>query len=294
MSRFLKNYKKNLSKIRLSLLSLLALLLVQCDLLVPTESKTPLAKVYDNYLYEEQVLDLMPKQLTGEDSVIFLRNYVKDWATEQLLLHRAKINLSQEKQQEFNRLVEQYKINLYSEAYKSMLIGQRIDTTVSQTAIRDYYQENKENFKLNQNLVRLRYIEIPLDFKNTKELKKNFDRFNYDDQMDIQDKAITYLKFRFNDSTWYNLAEVIKDVPLLDEQKIKENQAKLLQLEDSSSVFLVKIKDFKARNELAPVEYVEPTIKQILINRRKLKLADELEKEIIDNAIKNRKFEEFY
>lgn len=294
MSRFLKNYKKNLNKIRLSLLSLLALLLVQCDLLVPTESKTPLAKVYDNYLYEEQVLDLMPKQLTGEDSVIFLRNYVKDWATEQLLLHRAKINLSQEKQQEFNRLVEQYKINLYSEAYKSMLIGQRIDTTVSQTAIRDYYQENKENFKLNQNLVRLRYIEIPLDFKNTKELKKNFDRFNLDDQIDIQDQAITYLKFRFNDSTWYNLADVIKDVPLLDEQKIKENQAKLLQLEDSSSVFLVKIKDFKARNELAPVEYVEPTIKQILINRRKLKLADELEKEIIDNAIKNRKFEEFY
>ncbi len=294
MSRFLKNYKKNLNKIRLSLLSLLALLLVQCDLLVPTESKTPLAKVYDNYLYEEQVLDLMPKQLTGEDSVIFLRNYVKDWATEQLLLHRAKINLSQEKQQEFNRLVEQYKINLYSEAYKSMLIGQRIDTTVSQTAIRDYYQENKENFKLNQNLVRLRYIQIPLDFKNTKELKKNFDRFNLDDQIDIQDQAITYLKFRFNDSTWYNLADVIKDVPLLDEQKIKENQAKLLQLEDSSSVFLVKIKDFKARNELAPVEYVEPTIKQILINRRKLKLADELEKEIIDNAIKNRKFEEFY
>ena len=294
MSRFLKNYKKNLNKIRLSLLSLLALLLVQCDLLVPTESKTPLAKVYDNYLYEEQVLDLMPKQLTGEDSVIFLRNYVKDWATEQLLLHRAKINLSQEKQQEFNRLVEQYKINLYSEAYKSMLIGQRIDTTVSQTAIRDYYQENKENFKLNQNLVRLRYIQIPLDFKNTKELKKNFDRFNLDDQIDIQDQAITYLKFRFNDSTWYNLADVIKDVPLLDEQKIKENQAKLLQLEDSSSVFLVKIKDFKARNELAPVEFVEPTIKQILINRRKLKLADELEKEIIDNAIKNRKFEEFY
>ncbi len=294
MSRFLKNYKKNLNKIRLSLLSLLALLLVQCDLLVPTESKTPLAKVYDNYLYEEQVLDLMPKQLTGEDSVIFLRNYVKDWATEQLLLHRAKINLSQEKQQEFNRLVEKYKINLYSEAYKSMLIGQRIDTTVSQTAIRDYYQENKENFKLNQNLVRLRYIQIPLDFKNTKELKKNFDRFNLDDQIDIQDQAITYLKFRFNDSTWYNLADVIKDVPLLDEQKIKENQAKLLQLEDSSSVFLVKIKDFKARNELAPVEYVEPTIKQILINRRKLKLADELEKEIIDNAIKNRKFEEFY
>lgn len=294
MSRFLKNYKKNLNKIRLSLLSLLALLLVQCDLLIPTESKTPLAKVYDNYLYEEQVLDLMPKQLTGEDSVIFLRNYVKDWATEQLLLHRAKINLPQEKQQEFNRLVEQYKINLYSEAYKSMLIGQRIDTTVSQTAIRDYYQENKENFKLNQNLVRLRYIQIPLDFKNTKELKKNFDRFNLDDQIDIQDQAITYLKFRFNDSTWYNLADVIKDVPLLDEQKIKENQAKLLQLEDSSSVFLVKIKDFKARNELAPVEYVEPTIKQILINRRKLKLADELEKEIIDNAIKNRKFEEFY
>jgi hypothetical protein len=37
--------------------------------------------------------------------------------------------------------------------------------------------------------------------------------------------------------------------------------------------------------------YALPTLKQIIINKRKLKLVNQLKSEIVDDAIKNKKFE---
>ena len=45
------------------------------------------------------------------------------------------------------------------------------------------------------------------------------------------------------------------------------------------------------RNSTAPLEYVKPTIDKIVINKRKLELIRELEKDITKDAIKNKKFE---
>jgi hypothetical protein len=45
------------------------------------------------------------------------------------------------------------------------------------------------------------------------------------------------------------------------------------------------------RNENAPLEYAKPTVKQILLNRRKLELSKDFEKEITKDALKNNKFE---
>jgi hypothetical protein len=41
----------------------------------------------------------------------------------------------------------------------------------------------------------------------------------------------------------------------------------------------------------APIEYVLPTLRQIIINQRKLKLIGQLKNEIVNDAIKNKKFE---
>ena len=53
----------------------------------------------------------------------------------------------------------------------------------------------------------------------------------------------------------------------------------------------MQINDVLLRNEIAPLEYVKPTINQIVINKRKLELIKQLEKDITKDAIKNKKFE---
>jgi hypothetical protein len=45
------------------------------------------------------------------------------------------------------------------------------------------------------------------------------------------------------------------------------------------------------RNKVAPLAYIEPTVKQIIINKRKLALVKQLEIDITDDAIKDKEFE---
>lgn len=53
----------------------------------------------------------------------------------------------------------------------------------------------------------------------------------------------------------------------------------------------MQIEDVLNQNDLAPQVYVKPTIKQIVINKRKLELIKQLEKDITKDAIKNKQFE---
>ena len=53
----------------------------------------------------------------------------------------------------------------------------------------------------------------------------------------------------------------------------------------------MQINDVLGRNDTAPLEFVTPTINQIVKNKRKLELIKKLEKDITKDAIKNKEFE---
>jgi hypothetical protein len=56
---------------------------------------------------------------------------------------------------------------------------------------------------------------------------------------------------------------------------------------------LVYIQDILQVNEIAPLPYVEPSIRQVILNRRKLDFIKKLETEIIDEATRENEFEIF-
>ena len=78
------------------------------------------------------------------------------------------INLSQEKQDFFNEMVSQYKTDLYTEAYKSSIILKQLDTVILKKEYEDYYNLHKRNFKLNDELLKVRYIQVDKNFLNYK------------------------------------------------------------------------------------------------------------------------------
>jgi hypothetical protein len=68
-------------------------------------------------------------------------------------------------------------------------------------------------------------------------------------------------------------------------------KAAFSQLEDSLGVYLLKIEDMLPPNEIAPFQFIKPTIKEIILNKRTLGLIKNLEKDITKDAIKNKNFE---
>ncbi|HPF10624.1 MAG TPA: peptidyl-prolyl cis-trans isomerase [Flavobacteriaceae bacterium] len=271
---------------------LLLLLAGSCSYFKQESLQKPVARVNNSYLYEEDLKPLQEQIASKEDSAQLVSNFINRWATQQLLINQANINLPQAQLSEFEKLVEQYRIDLYTEAYKSSIVAQQLDSTISKAELLTYYELNKENFKLNDELLKLRYIQVTPNFANLNKLVEHFKRFNMEDQDRLNEWSIQFKSFSLNDSTWVKKEHLVQSLPIVleaGEHVLKKSN--FTQLQDSLGVYLVKIEDVLARNDIAPLPYVEPTIRQIILNKRKQELTKKLEKDITKDAIRNNTFE---
>ena len=63
------------------------------------------------------------------------------------------------------------------------------------------------------------------------------------------------------------------------------------QLEDSLELYLIKVNQSALRNDIAPKDYFEPTLRQILVNKKKLEFIRNFENELYINAIQTKDLE---
>jgi len=253
----------------------------------------PIARVGESYLYKEDIPPLLYEGITKGDSTTIVTNFINNWASKQLLLSKAKINLPEEEIAEYDALVADYQTDLYTRAYKDALVRQAADSMVTETQMKRFYEQEKENFRLQERIVKLRFVELPKRFLNKDEVIKRLQRFREDDVTYLDSIGVQFKKLNFNDSIWISASRVISEIPPLT----SENQDKYLkksqffELEDALGVYLVKVTGVLQINDVAPLSFIEPTIKQVLLNRRKLNYIRLLETEVIDEAIKKNEFE---
>ncbi len=275
------------------LITSVLLLFLSCDFFKETDDRIPIARVYDTYLYEEDIQDLLKEGISKQDSTVLVTSFINNWATEQLLVRGAKRNLSESKQDAFNKLALEYKNELFSKAYLEALVSKNIDTVIVPEEAKVYYNANKQVFKLNEDLIKLRYINLEENWIDKKEIEEKFKRFNHQDKRYLDSISIQFRSFSLKDSVWVKVDQVVDKIPAITSENKNQllKKSNFIQLKDSLGLYLVHINDVLLRSNTAPLEYVKPTIDKIVINKRKLELIRELEKDITKDAIKNKKFE---
>jgi hypothetical protein len=253
----------------------------------------PLARVGDAFLYKNQLKRLLGDNMSKEDSASYVSNYINKWASKQLLLEKAKINLSEEKLEDFDRLVADYRADLYTRAYVDALLQQANDTAVSNEQLTKFYGVEKNGFKLTEKLVQLRFVGLPKQFLNKTTVIEKIKNFEDDDKKYLDSIAVQFKKIHFNDSVWVSASRVIEAIPPLNYLNVDKHlkKSQFFELQDSLGVYLVKVTDVLDTDEIAPISYIEPKIKQVILNRRRLDYIKRLELEIIDEAIKTNEFE---
>ncbi len=274
--------------------ALIALLLASCDSLFNKEQeKVPLARVGEAYLYREDIAALVKDAMSKEDSTLFVTNYINNWASKQLLLSKSKINLPEEKLEEFDRLVSNYRADLYTRAYVEALVLQAQDTAVTQEQLMRYYEQQRENFKLTEKLVQLRFVGMPEQFLDKDKVKAKIRSWTEEDKRYLDSIAVQFKKIHFNDSAWVSATRVIEEIPPLrpanEATHLKKSQ--FFELHDSLDVYLGVVHNVLEINDTAPFEYVKPDIRQLILNKRRMDYVRKLETEIIDEAIKKKEFE---
>lgn len=267
--------------------------LQSCQFFQEQPEGTPIARVNNSFLYKEDILDLVPEGTSEADSILRVQNFINQWATQQLLMSQSKLNLTEENQQEFRELVQQYEIDLFTKAYMEALVKQNIDTAVTLDQARRVYDENTESFKLNEELIKFRYINVDENNLNLDEIEERFKRFDEEDKKVLDSISIQFRSYSLNDSIWIRMNQLVDKIAAINPENRDEllKKTNFIRLEDSLGLYLMHVNDVLLRNETAPMEYVMPTLKQIVINQRKIEFIKELEKDITKDAIKNGQFE---
>ena len=265
-------------------------LFLSCDLfkIKKETSAKEIVAIVNTEKFSTDFINILPKNIHKIDSHVMAKSYIHDWAINKLLLEKAKNNSSSQTMNQINGLVKDYRESLLINNYKEQLIKQKLDTVITEEELKEFYLSNKENFKLNEELVKIKFLHID---NNINDKKKILALFKSDDILDLEELEKQELSFKFhqfNDSIWRELDNVLLKLPFSKEKLLKKT--KFIQKQDSIGLYLVGVRDVLERNSIAPLSYVTSTIKQMILHNRKIQLIRNIEKIIIKDAIQNNNF----
>ncbi|MEQ9402650.1 MAG: peptidyl-prolyl cis-trans isomerase [Cyclobacteriaceae bacterium] len=276
------------------LIFILFLFLFSCEYLQPRETKEVrvIAEAGGEKLLEETIAGLIPTNTSPADSATFVEKFVNDWIKKQLMISKAKETIDFNEAQIQQKVLE-YQYALMVHDFEKRYIDQNINTEVTEEEITAYYQEKSENFILRQNLAKCLYFKIPISAPNLPRFRRNLKRYPAD-SMEILDYSNQFAIRGFLDnSLWVRFDEVILETPLKDindkTQFLKTNSS--VETSDEDYVYFLIIFEYKLIGEIAPIEFVNENISDIILNKRKIELKKELEKKIYEEAKASNAFE---
>lgn len=276
---------QNMIDMRLALLLVLALSVRACD--TGHSQEQPVAQVFENTLYYSEIKDFVPAGTSPEDSLLLAQNYIRDWVTQKLLLHKAIENLSGQKA-DIEKQVDDYRTSLLIHQYKQQLISQRLEEEIAEEEIETYYQENESNFVLATPIVKAIFFILPKNAPNLKEVKKWFKSDRSEEQESLEDYCLTHArKYDKFGEKWMEAKYLLNLIPgdfnTLEKEILS---SKNIEKADNGNFYFLKIKEMRKDQTLAPLDYVRDEIILILKNKKKLQFESDLEKQINQEGVR--------
>lgn len=285
----------------LHIILLFLITIAGCDMLpLNIEDETDLdreaiARVDEVMLYRDELAGLSFGE-SEEDSIAIAKNYVDGWISKQLLINKAN-GIIEIDQSEIDRRVKDYRYALIIHEYEKYWIENRLNKTVSEDEIVEYYEEKKDNFLLKQNIVKCLFAQIPKEAPRVGDFRRQIRAFTAgSDIEDIRSYAFRFANKSFmEDSIWVNFDDVILNTSLASipnkVQFLRTNS--FVESSDETSIYFLKLLDYKISDEISPLEFIRDDIENIIINKRKVALKKELQETIYKEALENETFEIF-
>ena len=276
---------------RLTSYIFITFLFIGCEVISEDKSDDLIARAGGNFLYQNE----LPSFSSLEDSLLRYTNYIESWAKEKILYDLSLTNLSQTKKNDLDLLVEKYKVDLYINSYKDLLVNSRIDSVISYEEIDSFYSKNVNNFKLKENLIKYRYLKLPVSNINIDNIRTYIQRLNNDDRNFLDSLNFQFADININDTIWFTEREVVSSIDFIN-QRNKSNYIKvnrLFEVEDDQYLTFFIVKDLLKSGNIPPLSYLYDRVKTNIINQRKLNLIKSINKEVLEDALKSSKYEVF-
>ena len=268
------------------------LLLAGCDYFQKSSKEVVVAECYGKYLYESDLKGIVSEGTTTMDSIQRVSTFIDSWIKRQVLIHQAENNLNKDKL-DLKKQMEEYRNSLIIYEYESQLINQKLDTIVSEDAIAEYYEQNKEDFQLRNTMVRVAYVIIPEDSKQ----KATFQKLLSDrDTLLLQniDVLASYYatKSYLDVDQWMRLDDLTNIIPIEifnAESFLKKN--KFVCFDMNEYTYMVRFVEYLLEESISPLEIVKDNIKSVILAQRKQVMLDKMKTALYEKAKRDRAFE---
>lgn len=267
--------------------------LTSCRFFPGKKSGHIIAECYGKYLYFDDLEGIVLPGLSPNDSIAVVRQFVDNWIMQQIMLKQAEDNLAAY-QKDFTDQVEAYRNSLIIYAYESELIRQKLDTAISMTQIEEFYNANQHDFQLRENIVKARYIKVPVGTKP--DIVKKATRLLRSDDLDDLDNLLdlcqnSMLTCYTEEDNWIRFDDLIREIPIVteDQEAFLKNR-RYYEISDSLYMYMVNFKEIKTKEAVSPLSFEIDHIKNLILNRRKIELMERMQQEVFREAMNNKDF----
>lgn len=271
--------------------------LISCGKSAPaseTKESKPLARVYDVYLYPEDI-EGVGSGVPKKDSLYQVKMHIEKWINDQLVVRTAEQNISKENDY-IERRVRDFRTSLILEYYEQNLITERLDSVVTAAQISDYYTKNKEQYQSGVDWVRCHFVKIKREVEGIDEARK---LFKSESGMDFErvklfcaeNKANTV--YVLDEDKWIKLDNVRRQLPegMISARYLTGDR--VLDRSDDNFQYLLKVFEFKGKDDALPLSQVRDQISRIILHQRSSKLLRDIRKELYLKGQKEASFEIF-
>ena len=269
----------------------LLLLLGSCDFYEKNANEVVVAECYGTYLYASDLKGIVPEGVSAYDSLQRVNDFIDSWIKRRVLVHQAEKNLDKDAL-DVKKQLDEYRNSLVLYAYETQLINQKLDTVVSDDEIAEYYEQNKEDFKLRSTMVRAVYVILKEDCKQRDlfvKLMSDPDTLLLQN-LDVQ--ATYYAEKSFLDvDQWLRLDELTHVIPidmLNPERFLKKN--KFVAFDADDYTYMVRFEDYLLEESISPLSIERDNIRSIILTQRKKQLIERMHESTFQAAEKEHAF----
>ncbi|MDR2121276.1 MAG: peptidyl-prolyl cis-trans isomerase [Tannerella sp.] len=255
-----------------------------------TENADVLVTIDKHSLSRSEVEQIIPKGTSQADSLLLAESFVRKWVKDILTYEVAERNIGS-KDDEINRLVDEYRRSLLRHRYQKFLIESNLSPKIQEQEKIAYYEANREKFILDHNLIRGLFLKIPVNAPGLDKIRRQYlsrdpEALEAIEKFSMQ-QAVIYDYFY---DRWIDFDEIIDKMPVQISHAAWYLQShNSIEAYDSTYCYLLNIDEYLLAGSVAPYDYADMQIQELMINKQKVTFLKNFEEELYTDAVRKGK-----
>lgn len=248
----------------------------------------PVARFGETYLYRTDLQAMMGQAALGRDSAKNAQFHINTWLTNLIWLQKSDSLLNQSLRDSIEQKAEAYRQTLAANEIENILLRQyAADTSIADTIISAFYEENKRNFILPDHILNVSYLIAPKDAPNLVELKQDLKNAPNDTALyRLKEYCLRYANTYSLSPKWITWDALLGEIPIETKNVadfLKLN--KVFATKDAVNLYAIRIYEYALKGNIAPLSYKKNAIKDLLLHQKKLTIAKNLKQRMFDEAL---------